>query len=260
MTVDTALQAQSDAAYSIEAFSKETLAELDKRERAVRTALNGIDKNMEKVAFNLYWIYSNKAYKAMGCESITDYALDTFDLSKSSTYSFISLVERFAARSENGSITDKFDDKYKGYSSSKLSLLVNLTDEQIEGLDINPAMSVRDIKKRIKETDRGDAVTAPDKKGLSEKPEDVEDIENAQGTMKIEGNEISAPVSGAETGTDLSNDNNDDRTTGYYIDFVIHGERKHREQSWGFINVRYIEDTLNFHPEIDELIIYRNKK
>ena len=73
-------------------------------------------------------------------------------------------------------------------------------------------------------------------------------------------NEISAPVSGAETGTDLSNDNNDDRTTGYYIDFVIHGERKHREQSWGFINVRYIEDTLNFHPEIDELIIYRNKK
>lgn len=215
MTNDTALQERADTNISIDVFSKEILAELTKREKAVRTALNGIDKNMEKVAFNLYWIYSNRVYKAMGCESITDYALNTFELGKSNTYSFINLVERFAAHSEDGSITDKFDDKYKGYSLSKLSLLANLTDEQITESDINPAMSVRDIKKLLKKADSEDTIASSDKKELSKKTEDARS--DAQGTMTIKDNVVSIPEPEPDNEDDVCDD---DGILGYSSDTV----------------------------------------
>lgn len=215
MTIDTALQEHIDTAYSIDAFSKETLAELDKREKAVRIALSGIDKNMEKVAFNLYWIYSNKAYRAMGFQSITDYALNKFELGKTNTYSFISIVESFAAHSEDGSIADKFDNKYKGYSISKLSLLVGLTDKQIEELEINPSMSVRDIKKLLKKADREEVVASSDKKELPEKTGDASS--DAQGTMIIKDNAVSIPESepDAEENADDVAEMADDEISGY---------------------------------------------
>ena len=207
---------------------------------------------MEKVALNLYWIYSNKAYKAIGCESITDYALNTFDLGKSTTYSFINLIERFAIRLEDDTVSDKLDDKYKGYSFSKLSLLTDLSDEQIEGLDITPDMSVRDIKKLLKKAD-SDAVTLPDKKEPPEKPEDTSP--DTQGTMTTKDDEVSVP----EAETDIDDD---DSTTGYLIDVIINGERRPstgKDTVWDIINPKYIEDTFKFHPEVEELIIYRKK-
>lgn len=215
MTTDTSLQEHADTAYSIDAFSKETLAELDKREKAVRTALSGIDKNMEKVAFNLYWIYSNKAYRAMGFQSITDYALNRFELGKTNTYSFISIVESFAAHSEDGSIADKFDNKYKGYSISKLSLLVGLTDKQIEELGINPSMSVRDIKKLLKKADSENMVAFSDKKELPEKTGDA--LSDAQGTMTIKDNAVSIPEPEPDNEDDVCDD---DGILGYSSDTV----------------------------------------
>lgn len=132
-------------------YSKEMLKELDKRVKTVKTALSGIDKNFEKVAFSLYWIYVNKMYKAMGHESIIDYAENVFDFGKTTTYSFISVVERFAAHSEDGSVADSIDAKYKGLSISKLSLLVKLKDDEIHSLGILPSTSVREIKRLVKE-------------------------------------------------------------------------------------------------------------
>lgn len=132
-------------------YSKEMLKELEKHVKTVKTALSGIDKNFEKVAFNLYWIYANKMYKAMGYESIIDYSEKTFDFGKTTTYSFISVVERFAAHSEDGSVADCIDAKYKGLSVSKLSLLVKLNDDEIHSLGILPNTSVREIKRLVKE-------------------------------------------------------------------------------------------------------------
>jgi len=260
MATDTAIQEREriDIEVTTGIYSKETLAELNKREKAIRTALSGIDKNMEKVAFNLYWIYSNKAYKAMGCESITDYALNTFDLGKTTAYSFINLIERFAIRLEDDTVSDKLDDKYKGYSFSKLSLLTDLSDEQIEELDITPDMSVRDIKKLLKKAD-SDAVALPDKKEPPEKPEDTSP--DAQGTMTTKDDEVS--VSEAKTNIDDDDSttiDDDDRTAGYLIDVIINGERRPSTgKNTDIINPKYIEDTFKFHPEVEELIIYRKK-
>lgn len=134
-----------------EVYSAEMLKELDKHAKAIKTALSGIDKSFAKIAFNLYWIYETGTYKAMGCDSIADYASKQFDIQKTSTYNFIAIVDRFAKRDESGHVMDCFDDRYKDFSSSKLSLISELTEVEIEELGIVPTMSVREIKKAVKE-------------------------------------------------------------------------------------------------------------
>lgn len=218
MKVDTALQNSTDTALSSDIYSKEMLSELNKREKSIRTALSGIDKNFEKIAFNLYWIYTSKAYKAMGCESITDYALQKFDFCKTSTYSFINVVERFAARSGDGTVLDAFDKKYKGYSSSKLSVISDLTDKQIDDLGIKSDMSVREIKKLVKQLDSGNAVAESSASvfEITKKPDAELEI---QRTLIVEGNKLSMP----EPEPDFNDDDADcdeDGIKGYTADMV----------------------------------------
>lgn len=225
MKIDASLNDKNntDLSTSVEmdAFSSEVVKELQKRVKSIKTALCVIDKNMEKVAFNLYWIYVNGAYRAMGCESITDYALKEFDLCKSSTYSFINIVERFGARSEDNVILDAFDEKYKGYSSSKLSVMIDLSDDDIENLSISPSMSVRDIKKLVKQSvsvEEPAFINNSEKKAVS----DNTAKENAQGEMIVDGSNISMPepVYDHENEDDDNDDADDNEIIGYASDQV----------------------------------------
>lgn len=133
---------------STDVFSKEMLAELTKRSNAIMKCQNKIDSSFETIAFNLHWIHSNQAFKADGFDSIQSYCENYFGYSKTTCYSLINVVERFAKRDENGVLVEKLDDRVKGYSVSKLSLMVGLTDDQLASL--KPEMSVRDIKKFVK--------------------------------------------------------------------------------------------------------------
>lgn len=133
---------------STDAFSKEILTEFQKRSKAIKKAIGNIDTSFESIAFNLYWIYVKHAYKAEGFPNIETYCADAFGYQKTTCYNFIGVVERFAKRDEEGSMLEAFDDRVKGYSVSKLSLMVNLGDSEIDSL--NPAMSVRDIKSFVK--------------------------------------------------------------------------------------------------------------
>lgn len=139
---------QAAVAMSTDAFSKEILTEFQKRSKAIKTAIGKIDTSFESIAFNLHWIYVKQAYKAEGFPSIDTYCADTFGYQKTTCYSLISVVDRFAKRDEKGAMLEAFDERVKGYSVSKLSLMVNLTDSEIDTL--KPSMSVRDIKKFVK--------------------------------------------------------------------------------------------------------------
>lgn len=139
---------QAAVAMSTDAFSKEILTEFQKRSKAIKTAIGKIDTSFENIAFNLHWIYVKQAYKAEGFPSIETYCADTFGYQKTTCYSLISVVDRFAKRDEKGAMLEAFDERVKGYSVSKLSLMVNLTDSEIDTL--KPSMSVRDIKKFVK--------------------------------------------------------------------------------------------------------------
>lgn len=129
-------------------YTSEMLKDISKHSNAITTALNSIAKNYEKVIFNLYWIYKTKSYISFGYDSIITYASEKFGFKKSSTYDFITLAERFG----NDNFT-AFDVKYKDYEHSKLSLIADKSDTEIESLELKPDMSVKEIKALVKKHD-----------------------------------------------------------------------------------------------------------
>lgn len=133
---------------STDAFSKETLTEFQKRSKAIKSAIGKIDTSFETIAFNMHWINTKQAYKAEGFPTIVEYAAEVFGYQKTTCYSLIAVVDRFAKRNEKGEMLEAFEERVKGFSVSKLSLMVNLTDSEIDSL--KPTMSVRDIKKFVK--------------------------------------------------------------------------------------------------------------
>ena len=133
---------------STDAFSKEILTEYQRRTKAIKSSINKIDSSFESIAFNLHWINTKQAFKADGYPTIVEYAAEKFGYQKSTCYSLIAVVDRFAKRDEKGALTESLDDRVKGYSVSKLSLMVNLTESEIASL--KPTMSVREIKKFVK--------------------------------------------------------------------------------------------------------------
>lgn len=177
---------ETSVTMSTDAFSKEVLTEFQKRAKAIKTAIGRIDTSFETIAFNLHWINAKQAYKSEGFGNITDYAAEVFGYQKTTCYSLISVVDRFAKRDEKGALMEAFDDRVKGYSVSKLSLMVNLTDSEIDSL--NPAMSVRDIKafvkglegKALPDLSEGDGEPEP------KETDDAEDDENiVDSTAKV---------------------------------------------------------------------------
>ena len=159
---------------STDVFSKETLTELHKRSKIIKDSIGKIDTSFEKIAFNLYWINAKQAYKAEGFDNIAKYSDETFGYAKTTCYSLMSVVDRFAKRDENGHYMEQLDERYKGFSCSKLSLMVGLTDEQIE--HISPEMSVRDIKKFVNSLKGKALPPLSDGNGDSEETEEDTDI------------------------------------------------------------------------------------
>lgn len=135
--------------FSFASFSENTRAEFEERHDRIGESLLCIDNSALRVAFDLYWVNAKKAYVIKCFQTIVDYAKFYFGYEKTSCYSLISVVDRFASRDADGNILEEIDPAYSAYSSSKLSLMVNLTDDQISQ-SIKPAMSVRDIKKVVK--------------------------------------------------------------------------------------------------------------
>lgn len=139
---------ETAVAMSTDAFSKEILTEFQKRSKAIKSAIGKIDTSFESIAFNLHWINTKQAYKAEGFPTIIEYAAEAFGYQKSTCYSLIAVVDRFAKRNGKGEMLEAFEERVKGFSVSKFSLMVNLTDSEIDSL--KPTMSVRDIKKFVK--------------------------------------------------------------------------------------------------------------
>ena len=167
---------------STDVFSKEMLTELHKRSKIIKDSIGKIDTSFEKIAFNLYWINAKQAYKAEGYDNIAKYSDETFGYAKTTCYSLMSVVDRFAKRDENGHYMEQLDERYKGFSCSKLSLMVGLTDEQIE--HISSDMSVRDIKKFVKSLTGKALPPLSDGNGEPEETEETEENNIVDSTAK----------------------------------------------------------------------------
>ena len=169
------------------AYTPEMLKDISKHSNAITSALSSIAKNYEKVIFNLYWIYKTKSYVSFGYDSIITYASEKFGFKKSSTYDFITLAERFG----NDDFT-AFDTKYKGYEHSKLSLIADKSDTEIESLELKPDMSVKEIKALVK---KHDSINKSIQDSVDN--ESCIDLEkpDSQESLVINDNEVSLPES-----------------------------------------------------------------
>lgn len=190
-------ESASAVAMSTDAFSKEILTEFHKRTKAIKNSIGKIDSSFETIAFNLHWINAKQAYKAEGHDTIIEYAAKNFGYQKTTCYSLISVVDRFAKRDEKGVFMETFEDRVKGFSVSKLSLMVNLTDAEVDFL--KPTMSVQEIKKFIKglqskplpELSEGDGET-PEEEDEATEDDGVVDVETvvvSDTLIKCEGKE-----------------------------------------------------------------------
>lgn len=135
--------------YCPSSFSEKTKTEFSERHDRIGESVVNIDNSALRVAFDLHWVNTKQAYVIKGFHTIADYARFYFGYEKTSCYSLISVVDRFAKRDKDGNILEEIDPAYSSYSSSKLGLMVNLTDDQINA-KLKPSMSVRDIKKIVK--------------------------------------------------------------------------------------------------------------
>lgn len=187
-----------DAAY----FTPERRAEVKACTDLIQKALDRIDGGLETIAFTLYKVHTSELYRSDGTYNVCEYAAKHFGYGKTTVYSFLSVVDRFALRDADGMVVDgKLDPLVKGYSFSKLSLMTSLTDAQIKK-DLIPSRTVREIKKYVKEY-RADTPAAVEEKPRAGIPADgnaadAKPVEPADGTKVSERPENpSAPASAA---------------------------------------------------------------
>lgn len=184
-TVGNAVAVEQNINPPVDVYSKEMLTETTKRSKVIKTELGKVESSFSRIAFNLHWFYANDAHKALGYKNVYDFAKVEFGIARGTCNNFINVVERFGKRVD-GKIIEQIDDCYKDFKSSQLTLMLGLTDSDIEKLDAD--MSVRDMKKKIKEIS-SDEKTSDSATGN----EDDEDISNS-GVIDVESKEVNRQV------------------------------------------------------------------
>lgn len=141
-------------------FSLEVVKEVDKRSKSIRAELGKVESSFLKIAFNLTWIYENESFKALGYDTVYDFAKKEFNISRGTCSNFINVVQRFAVRLEDNTVGNDLLPRYKDFKSSQLIQMLGMSDNEIE--QINKDMSVRDIKKLKKKSDSSSKAVGSD--------------------------------------------------------------------------------------------------
>lgn len=147
--VEDTNKTEVEAKKAQEAKDIETLKEAKKRKLSISKSLNNVQSSFTRIAFDLHWISSTSAFGLLGYKNIYDYAAKEHGIARGTCSDFIHIVDRFAKRDEAGNILEEIRPELKDYQSSKLIALLGVTDAQLTEFSID--MSVRDIKKKVKE-------------------------------------------------------------------------------------------------------------
>lgn len=135
------LQSETD---KIIAQQKKTV---EKYAGTIRKELQSMEKSFLKIGHALYMIstiYNSKSFKTIGYKDIYDFANKEFGIARGTCSDFIHIIEKFAKRDEKGNLLPELDERYKDYSSSKLSIMITMGEEELE--EVKPDMTVKAIK------------------------------------------------------------------------------------------------------------------
>ena len=127
------------------------------------------------IGFHLLWFRDTLAYQQIEdkeYKNIESFAKDRYDISRSTTYSYIQVAERFGQVNPETKEIDSLKEEYKDFSPTALMVMCTLDDETIAKCKSN--MKVKDIKALAAAKDEDDE----DPDSTDEDDEDTDDSDS----------------------------------------------------------------------------------
>ena len=162
----------------------------EQAQKLVQTITNKydkIDKGFLGIMGDIAKAYDNGVHTFFGYLSFYDMASDMWGIGRTSVKNMVAINKRFG---ENYKISAE----WKEYGTSKLLLIKDLSDEEIEQLEIAPDLSREDIKDRVNEY-KGIGVNKDEEEGqpLTEEEADEEDAIDVDADEVEEANALAQP-------------------------------------------------------------------
>lgn len=105
-------------------------------------------------------IRENNMFRVMDYKNVYDYAEKEYGLKKTTCCNFISIIENYAERDENGEVIESIADCYRNYSASQLVAMLGMNEDMRQ--QVSPDMSVRAINRLKKgEPEQGTVAASP---------------------------------------------------------------------------------------------------
>lgn len=130
-------------------LTPEIKKEFKRRANIIGREMNRIEDSYVSIAFQLYWIRENKAYKLMDSKNVYEFAENEFNIKKSTCGNLIGIIENFSKKDEAGNALEELDEKYKTFKMSQLVAMLSMSDKA--RIEITSDMSVRAINQKKKE-------------------------------------------------------------------------------------------------------------
>lgn len=119
--------------------------EFTERAQIIREQMRDIQNAFITIGFQLHWIRENNMFRVLNYKNVYDYAEKEYGLKKTTCCNFISIIENYAERDENGEVIESIADCYRNYSASQLVAMLGMNEDMRQ--QVSPDMSVRAINR-----------------------------------------------------------------------------------------------------------------
>lgn len=119
--------------------------EFSERAQIIREQMRNIQNAFITIGFQLHWIRENNMFRVLNYKNVYEYAEKEYGLKKTTCCNFISIIENYAERDENGGVIESIADCYRNYSASQLVAMLGMNEDMRQ--QVTPDMSVRAINR-----------------------------------------------------------------------------------------------------------------
>ncbi len=151
----------------VESPLKRMKQEFSERAQIIREQMRNIQNAFITIGFQLHWIRENNMFRVLNYKNVYEYAEKEYGLKKTTCCNFISIIENYAERDENGGVIESIADCYRNYSASQLVAMLGMNEDMRQ--QVTPDMSVRAINRLRKGEPEPGTVEEPEKEPTVEK-------------------------------------------------------------------------------------------
>ena len=178
-----------------------TIDEYMTAKQEIANRLRNISEDYVAIGFLLRQIKETEAFRQEGYQSLQEFAKSEYNLSESAVYRFIAINMKY---SKDG-CSKELADEYRGYGISKLSEMLNMSDEDCKLITVDTTVAtIREIKKFNQEGEKLAEEQLPGQQNIEDTIEAYENGEIPTRTETVTAEVVTAQVPVTErTYTDL---------------------------------------------------------